>query len=78
MTDAHAYTQMMVGTNGAFFQMLGWATTGFAANSIAATPTATSPRTVAHAVGLFGQPLPPGTDLSNWWTIGSQYAAERS
>jgi len=24
MTDAHAYTQMMAGTNGAVFQMLGW------------------------------------------------------
>jgi hypothetical protein len=79
MTDAHAYTQMMAGTNGAFFQMLGWDDDRIRRHLQCCDADRYVTRdAVAHAAGMFGQPLPPGTDLSSWWTIGGQYAAERS
>lgn len=79
MTDAHAYTQMMAGTNGAFFQMLGWDDDVIRRHlQDCDADRYVTQDAVAHAAGLFGQPLPPGTDLSSWWTIGGQHAAERS
>lgn len=75
MTDAHAYTQMMAGTNGAFFQMLGWENDVIRRHLQGDADRYITMDTVAHAAGLFGQPLPPGTDLSSWWTIGGRYTA---
>ncbi|WP_327293001.1 hypothetical protein [Streptomyces sp. NBC_01198] len=76
MTDAHAYTQMMAGTNGAFFQMLGWDDDVIRRHLQDCDADRYVTRdAVAHAAGLFGHPLPPGTDLSSWWTIGGQYAS---
>jgi hypothetical protein len=69
---------MMAGTNGAFFQMLGWDDDVIRRHlQDRDADRYVTQDAVAHAAGLFGQPLPPGTDLSSWWTIGNHYAAER-
>jgi hypothetical protein len=77
MTDAHTYTQMMAGTNGASFQMLGWEDDTVRHHlQVRDADRYVTQHAVAHAAGLFGQPVPEGIDRATWWTIGSQYAAE--
>jgi hypothetical protein len=78
MTDAHAYTRTMAGTNGAFFQMPDGDDDRIRHHPCCHSDRYVTQNAIAHAAGLFSQPLPPGTDLNSWWTVGGQYAAERS
>lgn len=75
ITDAHAYTQIMAGTNAAFFQMHGMDPDTIRRNLQCPDPDRyVTPTAVAHAAGLVGRPLPPGAQSTTWWSIGRQYA----
>ncbi|MEV0928772.1 hypothetical protein AB0I99_27295 [Streptomyces spongiicola] len=79
ITDAHAHTQLLAGTIAAFLQREG--VEADLIRRFLQSPDADRYVTAdasAHLAGLFGQPLPPGTDFTAWYDIGQHMAAQEA
>ncbi|GAA2358853.1 hypothetical protein [Streptomyces cuspidosporus] len=79
LTDAHAHSQLLIGTIAAFLQQQGVEDDLIRRHLQSPSPDRYITRdALAHLAGLLGRPLPEGTVESSWYSIGRAIAQRDS